>query len=292
MGIKVGVAAGCWGVDKPGEPGQVPWDRFLDESHQAGYEWVEAGMYGYLPDDLGLVRSKLDELGTGITSTTVMKGHLEDPGDWPELEAEVLKAGEFGAELGAKQLVLIDDLYAPREWPAPPLGRDSWARLIDATHRVADIAKEKFGLPIAFHAHVQTHVETEEQLEAFLQDTDRDRVSLCLDTGHHAFRGGDPVDFLRRHHDRVSYMHFKNLDRAVLDKVLADDIPVKDAKEIGVYRPLDSGMIDYREVGELLRDKGYDGWVVVEQELGGPSGAGALDLAKQARDYLRQVGIG
>ena len=265
MGIKVGVAAGCWGVDKPGEPGQVPWDRFLDESHQAGYEWVEAGMYGYLPDDLGLVRSKLDELGTGITSTTVMKGHLEDPGDWPELEAEVLKAGEFGAELGAKQLVLIDDLYAPREWPAPPLGRDSWARLIDATHRVADIAKEKFGLPIAFHAHVQTHVETEEQLEAFLQDTDR---------------------------DRVSYMHFKNLDRAVLDKVLADDIPVKDAKEIGVYRPLDSGMIDYREVGELLRDKGYDGWVVVEQELGGPSGAGALDLAKQARDYLRQVGIG
>ena len=238
------------------------------------------------------MRSKLQRLGTGITATTVMKGHVEDPGDWPDLEAEVLRAGELGAELGARHMVLIDDFYSDQETPQRQLGEDSWKRLIDATHRVADLTSEKFGLPIAFHGHSETHVETTGQLESLLQETDPDRVSLCLDTGHHAFCGGDVVSFLRRHHDRVSYMHFKNVDPGVFEHVRSRDIPLATATEQGVFCALSDGIIDYGEVAEVLRETEYDGWVIVENDQPTPTGDESLVMARYAREYLRDLGIG
>jgi inosose dehydratase len=296
MAIKVGIAAASWGIGVPGAPGEIPWDRFLDESSQAGYEWIEAGLYGYLPRDPSVARAELDKRGTGVVATTVMKGHLEAPQDWPRLEAAVLIAGEYGAALGARHLVLIDDVYTgtPTGGPSagPVLGEDSWKRLVEGTHRVADLAIERFGLPIAFHGHTDTHVETEEQLEAFLADTDPERVSLCFDTGHHAYCGGDPVGFMRRHHDRVSYMHFKNVDGAIRERVEADGIPLETATEIGVWCELSEGTIDYAELGRVLREVEYDGWVMVEHDMRRPPPHVPLPIARRARAYLREVGIG
>ena len=296
MSIKVGVAAASWGIGVPGQPGDIPWHRFLDESAEAGYEWIEAGLLGYLPTDPEVANAELRKRGTGVVATTVMKGHLEESADWPKIEAEVLKAGEYGAALGTRHLVLIDDFYTgtrARESGANgSLDSDSWKRLIEGTHRVADLAMEKFGLPIAFHGHTDTHVETEEQLEAFLADTDPERVSLCLDTGHHAYCGGDPVGFMRRHHDRVSYMHFKNIDTETRERVEAEDTPLETATEMGVWCELADGGIDYMELGRVLRVVGYDGWVVVEHDMRRPPPHVPLPVAKRARAYLREVGIG
>ena len=167
MAIKVGVASGTWGIGPETVPGQVAWDTFLDESAEAGYEWIEAGHYGYLPTDPDFLRAELAKRGTQVVATTVMNGHLDRAEDWPATEADVLRSGELGASLGAKHMVLIDDLYPVG--PGTPVSEanldgDSWRRLIDTTHRVADIALERFGVPIASHSHAQTHVETQEQL--------------------------------------------------------------------------------------------------------------------------------
>ena len=181
MAIKIGTGPDSWGVWAPSAPGQIRWDQFLDESVEAGYEWIEVGMYGYLPTDPTTLRAELDKRGIKVTATTVMKGHLEKESDWPKLEREVLRAGEFGAELGTKHLVLIDDTYVDRmtlkKVEPERLEEDAWKRLIDATHRVADICRQKFGIPVAFHPHADGHVETEAQTEQFLEDTD---PSKCL----------------------------------------------------------------------------------------------------------------
>ena len=296
MAIKVGIAPGSWGVGVPGEPGQVPWERFLDESVQAGYEWIEAGLIGYLPTDPEVTRAELRKRGTGVVATTVMKGHLETPEDWPTIEAEVLRAGEFGAALGTRHLVLIDDVYVDNGTgrPALPakLDESSWKRLIDGTHRVADLVKGEFGLPIAFHGHMDTHVETPDQMEAFLEDTDPERVSLCFDTGHYAFGGGDPVSFLRTHHDRVSYMHFKGLDPAIFEKVKSENIPLKTATEMWVFGEMRRGAIDYAGLAKVIHEVGYDGWAMVEQDMGRPLLDLPLPMATRAREYLREIGIG
>src|SRR5437867_4209984 len=99
---------------------------------------------------------------------------------------------------------------APDSWgvwfPSDPK-QTPWQRLVDTTHRVANIVHDQFGLILVFHPEPDTHVEYEEQIETLLEQTDPNRVSLCLDTGHHAYRGGDPVSFMLRHHERIRCLH-------------------------------------------------------------------------------------
>lgn len=57
------------------------------------------------------LRKEPDQRGLSLTATTVTNGHLDDPSHWPQIESEVLRAGEMGASAGAKYLVLIDYAY-------------------------------------------------------------------------------------------------------------------------------------------------------------------------------------
>ena len=296
MTIKIGTGPDSWGVWAPSAPGQIPWDTFLDESAEAGYEWIEAGMYGYLPTDIPTLKSELARRGTKVTATTAMNGHLDDPNDWPKIEETVLNAAGLGAELGTKYLVLIDDVYfdleTAQETAPKALDDAAWKRLIEATHRVTEIVRSKFDMPIAFHPHAETHIQYEDQIEQFLEDTDPELVSLCLDTGHHAYSGGEPVSFLRKHHERISYLHFKSVDRATLDRVNAENVPLVTATEMGVFCEPRDGVVDFKALGGVLREIGYDGWATVEQDMRQPPLDVPLPIAKRTRAYLRELGIG
>src|SRR5436190_7189193 len=141
MNVRVGSAPDSWGVWFASDPLQTPWQRFLDEIVEAGYEWTELGPYGYLPTDLSTLRPELERRGLKVTASAVMT-NLYEPSNWPELERQVLGAGELLAALGARFLVLIDDLYSnpsTGEATAPArLDESAWKRLLDTTHRVAD----------------------------------------------------------------------------------------------------------------------------------------------------------
>ena len=82
MNIRIGSAPDSWGVWFPSDPKQTPWERFLDEIAEAGYEWTELGPYGYLPTDLPTLRAELDRRGLKVTAAFAM-GHLEDPTPGP-----------------------------------------------------------------------------------------------------------------------------------------------------------------------------------------------------------------
>ena len=41
--MTLGSAPDSWGVWFPDDPKQMPWQRFLDEIAEAGYEWTELG---------------------------------------------------------------------------------------------------------------------------------------------------------------------------------------------------------------------------------------------------------
>ena len=109
MDVRVGSAPDSWGVWFPENEKQTPWNRFLDEISESGYEWTELGPYGYLPIDLDTLRRELESRGLRVSGTFVM-ANLENPDSWPNLEKQVQNTGELLAELGAKFLVLIDNL--------------------------------------------------------------------------------------------------------------------------------------------------------------------------------------
>ena len=296
MGIKIGIGPDSWGVWFPDQPAQVPWKRFLDEVVEAGYAWIEAGPYGYLPTDMQTLRKELDRRELNVTATTVEKGHLDDPSDWTQIEKEALRVGELGASLGAKYLVLIDegyiDLLSGRQVAAPELDDSGWKRLVEATNRVGEIVRERFDLLLTFHPNAETHVETEEQIEALLDQTDPNLVSLCLDTGHLAYTGGEPVSFMRKHHERIPYLHLKDVDGDKLKRVKAEKMPMVEAVAMGVFCEPTEGVVDFEALVGVLREIGYDGWATVEQDMYQPPMDEPLPIAKRTRAYLRETGLG
>ena len=89
MKVEVGSAPDSWGVWFPSDPRQTPWERFLDEISEAGYEWTELGPYGYLPSDLKILRPELERRGLKVTGSFVM-GDLANPAtSWPEIERQL-----------------------------------------------------------------------------------------------------------------------------------------------------------------------------------------------------------
>jgi inosose dehydratase len=295
MDVRVGSAPDSWGVWFPSDARQIPWQRFLDEIVQAGYEWTELGPYGYLPTNLEALRAELDRRGLKVTAAFAM-GHLEDPSSWPGIERQMLGGGELVAALGGRFLVLIDDTYSDLFTGTPTrpsrLDDDSWKRLIDATHRAADLARTRLGLQLVFHPHAETHVEYEDEIEAFLAQTDPLRVALCLDTGHHAYRGGDPVAFFLRHHDRVRYLHLKSVDREKQQWVDREHIPFAIAVANDMFCEPDRGAVDFIAFRDALRKVEYDGWATVEQDMYPCPFDKPLPIAARTRAYLRSIGLG
>jgi inosose dehydratase len=267
----------------------------LDEIVLAAYEWTELGPYGYLPTDLSILRAELDKRGLKVSATFAMAA-LEDPAAWPELERQVLGAGELLAALGAPFLVLIDDTYSDlfTGKPIAPsrLDKNAWKRLIDTTHRVADLTIDRFGLKLVFHPHAESHVEYEDQIEALLDQTDPARVYLCLDTGHHAYRGGDPVAFFRRHHPRIAYLHLKSVDGQMQKRVKDEHIPFAIAVGRDMFCEPSKGAVDFLAFRDALRDVNYEGWATVEQDMYPAPFDKPLPIAQRTRAYLREIGIG
>jgi inosose dehydratase len=267
----------------------------MDEIVEAEYEWIELGPYGYLPTNINQLRDELDKRNLKVSGTFVM-GDLTDPSGWPNVEQQLLGAGENLAALGAPYLVLIDDVYTDlfTNEPLRPdqLNGDQWQRLFDTAHRVATIARDQFGLKVVFHPHAETHVETEEQIERFLDNTDPALLPLCLDTGHHEYRGGDSIRFLADHHDRIDYLHLKSVDGELRDRVNRENIPFGKAVGMDLFCDLAEGTVDFPALAALLKKIDFTGFAIVEQDMFPCPFDKPLPIAKRNRQYLREAGIG
>ncbi|MCH2539818.1 MAG: sugar phosphate isomerase/epimerase [Anaerolineales bacterium] len=295
MNVIIGSAPDSWGVWFPSDDKQTPWKRFLDEVADAGYEWIELGPYGYLPTNLDILRGELEKRDLKVSGTFAME-HIEDPKAWPELERQVLGAGEMLQALGAKYLILIDGIYSDlvtgESLLPAELGEEGWTRLIETTNRVADIAANQFGLQMVFHPHAETHVEYEDQIERFLQETDPEKVGICLDTGHHAYRGGDPVSFMRKHHERIPYLHLKSVDLEIREKVQSENIPLATAVSMDMFVEPAMGAVDFEAFRDVLQEVNFQGMATVEQDMYPAPFDKPFPIAKRTRNYLREIGIG
>jgi inosose dehydratase len=295
LAVKIGSAPDSWGVWFPSEPNQIPWQRYLDEVAEAGYEWTELGPFGYLPTDPDNLGGELEQRDLKVSGTFAM-ADLEIPEVWPQLEAQVLGAGALLAALGANYLVLIDDTYTDLFTGEAKLDTnldaDAWQRLVDTIHRVADIARSQFDLQVVFHPHAETHVEYEEQIERLLEQTDPERVQFCLDTGHHAYRGGDPIAFMRKHHERITYLHLKSVDRHVQRRTQQEGIPFARAVQQDMFVEPSQGAVDFLAFTEVLNDIEFDGFAIVEQDMYPAPHDKPLPIARRTRAYLREIGIG
>ena len=293
MRVVLGSAPDSWGVWFADDPHQTPALRFLDEVARAGYRWIELGPYGYLPTEPETLRRELEARELRVTGTFAMFP-LEDAARWAAMRAEVDRTCELIASFGGGFLILIDDVYtnlftgdlvAPAELAEP-----AWEQLVASTHEVGEVAA-RHGLQVVFHPHAETHVEYEHQIERFLAETEP-RVGLCLDVGHHAYRGGDPVEVMRRHHDRIPYLHLKSIDPEMRKRVDEEQIPFAKAVAMDMFVEPSLGAVDFVAFREVLQEVDYDGFGIVEQDMYPAPFDKPYPIAKRTFDYLTGIGLG
>ena len=195
MAIKIGIAPDSWGVwfpaSDPNNAKQPQWWRCLDEMKIAGYEGCEIGPWGYMPnDDPKVLKNAMDARGLTLVGATEGGNFLDDAA----VEGMLRDIDDISALLkafpSAKYIVLLPPMYtnlATGELEMnPELTDEEWATYCKNVQKCADrcAANGFIGL---FHPHVDSHVQTEAQIERFLNDTN---VDLCFDTGHHVYGGG------------------------------------------------------------------------------------------------------
>lgn len=292
MKVKIGTAPDSWGVWFTDDDKQTPWERCMNEMAEAGYAGIELGPWGYLPNEYEKLKAELDKRNLELVATTLV-GDLTSDAKTDEMITLLDDMAQLQLRFeSAKHVVLIDECYTnlAGELIRPAILDDQqWIGFIKNILRIRDHAKNKYDLHLVFHPHAESHVETEEQIEKLLADTD---VDLCLDTGHHAYADGDPVAFMREHHARIPYLHLKSCDLKVRARKVEEGWSFAKAVSEDVMCEPELGVVDMKGFVEVLKEINFEGWAIVEQDMYPAPFDKPFPIAKRTRRYLRDIGMG
>lgn len=296
MTIRIGNAPCSWGVEFADDPRNPAWRSVLKDCADAGYKGIELGPVGYMPEDPAILADALAEHDLELIGGVVFRAY-HDPAMWDNVLDATHRTAKALKAHGAQHLVLIDSISERR---APTAGRASEAEQMDKAEwtayrdRIAETARigaEEYGLTVGIHAHAAGFMDFEPELERLLNEVDEKILKICFDTGHHSYAGFDPVAFMKRYVDRISYMHFKDIDPKVKAGVIANRTGFYDACGQGIFCNLGDGDVDFPAVRQILLDAGFEGWCTVEQDCDPTLDVSPIDDARANREYLESIGF-
>jgi inosose dehydratase len=294
--LMLGTAPDSWGVWFPEDPHQVTWRQYLDEVARAGYVWTELGPQGFLPQDPAQLRDELDARGLKVCGGTVFAGLHKGADALKEAIEAFGREARLLAALGAKYLVHLPEQYTDMHTGAAlepgQLDPEHWSNLISGTNELGRVIFEDHGVELVFHPHADTHVDTQDRIERFLTDTDPRYVNLCLDTGHIAYCDGDNVEIVRRFPDRITYVHLKQVDPEVRERVREESLSLAEAVPLGVMVEPPYGEPAMPPLLDALAALDRDIFCVIEQDLYPVEPDIPLPIGARTAGYFVACGLG
>jgi inosose dehydratase len=281
----------------------------LDAVQRAGYAGIDLGPPGYLGtgDDL---RRRLNARSLSLAGGYIAMPFSEPDRMGPSMDelARLLDVFDQASSLPLEGKV-GEGVFPPRptladagsdarrktpgrahDDPSLMLDPAAWSRFGESMKRAAGLCRER-GYEPTFHHHGASYVETPQEIEEMLQRTD---VGLCLDTGHLVIGGGDPIKAAQDWAARINHLHLKDVRHAIIDRVVSKHGVMIDFWREGAFCPLGEGDLDIDRVLGMLRDRGFSGWLVVEQDMlprpDDPPERAARDQQRN-REYLRARGL-
>jgi inosose dehydratase len=288
--IRIGTAPDSWGVWFPNDPGQIPWERFLDEVQAAGYSWIELGPYGYLPTDPAQLEDELGKRNLKLSAGTVFTGFHKGEDQWKRAWDQALEVAGLATKLGAEHLVVIPDLWrsdaTSEVLESRTLDDEHWAKLAAGHDKLGKALLEEFGVKQQFHSHADSHVGTYREVERFLQETNAAYTNLCLDTGHFSYYGGDNLKLIHAYPDRIGYLHLKQVDTSLLFDVLKNDVPFADAVTQGIMCEPPGGVPELGPIIDAVAALDSNIFAIVEQDMYGTDIELPLGIATRIREHI------
>jgi len=292
--LQLATAPVSWGIRYPTDQQQISWRNCLDEMAAAGFIWTELGPPGFIPGSSEEIGIELQIRELRLCAASV-QGSLADPKTNQDLILATTHACDALASLGGSTLVIIDGRYSDRlstdPLSQPLVNEENWLRIMQTAHDMAQIAVHDYGLQAAFHPHTDTHIETPENTYRFLEEMDNTLLGICLDTGHLAYCGIDPIEFTKRYIHQISHVHLKNIDLKFRERVLSNRIPYVEAVAQGIFTNPQAGSLDLQEIVRLLEVSEYDGFIVMEQDMYPAPSNKPLPIAIETKKFMSELGL-
>ena len=289
MSVKLGIAPIAWSNDDmPELGGETSLEQCLDEASQAGFIGIESG--GKFPKTSKELLPKLNNYNLNLCSGWYGGNLRQNSTD----EEKQLIRGQLDLfkDCNAPCIVFAEVSGSIQGDPnrklstRPQMDNEEWDSFCN---KLSEMGKflEGEGMPLAYHHHMGTVIETHEDTIRLLENTD-DSVKLTLDTGHMLFAQGNSKKILEDFSSRIIHIHCKDIRKNVLDNSLENDLSFRGAFLDGAFTVPGDGCIDYKTLFDILKVKNYSGWLVVEAEQD-PAKANPFKYAKIGYKYLTET---
>lgn len=146
-------------------------------------------------------------------------------------------------------------------------------------HMLTEIGKRTadLGIPLGYHNHMGSLGERPEEVDRILEAADPRYAKLELDVAHYFQGGGDPVKAIQKYHDRLLFLHFKDVE------------PISgDAKKTYRFVELGRGKVDLPSVVSALHKFHFRGWAIVELDAVPDKARTPKESAEISKKYLQE----
>jgi inosose dehydratase len=298
--IQIANAPCSWGaLEFELEGKSLGYEQVLSEMVETGYAGTELGDWGFMPSVPTELNNVLRDKNLQLLGAFVPVAMAIEEAHAAGVELALKTAGLM-YEAGYKNafIVLADEngsvdertKNAGRITPKMGLSDEQWKTFAAGAEKVAKAVKDKYGMRTVFHHHCGGYVETPWEVAKLMKLTDPALLGLCLDMGHFAFGGGNPVEALEKYYNRIWHVHFKDFDPKVGRDAIEKEYDYFKSVEEGVFCELGQGNVDFQSIVNILNEKGFDGWVVVEQDVL-PGMGSPKKCADNNRKYIKSLGL-
>jgi inosose dehydratase len=287
--IRIGINPISWSNDDlPALGGETPLSTALSEGQSIGYAGFE--LNGKFPKDAKGVGDVLRPYDLALVSgwyssrlarrsaaeeIDAIAGHVEL---LAKNGANVLVYGEVADSIQGQRIALVE---RPRFY-----SDSAWQAYADKLDELARFTLSR-GVRLAYHHHMGAYVESPEDIDTLMSLTGPE-VGLLFDSGHCYMGGGDPLQVLRTHIERVCHVHFKDVRKGVVDLARNNLWSFPDCIVNGTFTVPGDGDIDFGALLDELLAHDYRGWLVVEAEQD-PAVAPSFFYAQKGYRTLRRL---
>lgn len=290
--VHLGIAPIGWCNDDMPELGaENTFRQIVSEMALAGFTGCEIG--NKYPTDPDVLKRELDLRGMRIASRWFSSFLLTKPLE--ENIAAFEKELDFLTAVGANRINVSEQsrsIQGQFDTPIligdhkPVLNDKDWKRFCAGLNVLGQIAYDR-GFKLCYHHHMGTVVQTAEETDRMMANTDPRYVFLCYDTGHFTFAGEDPLAMLKKYVDRVGHVHLKDMRLPVVEQAKENEWSFLTAVRNGAFTVPGDGDVDFDPVFRVLSDAHYEGWLLVEAEQD-PAKANPLEYAIKGRKYIAE----
>jgi inosose dehydratase len=194
------------------------------------------------------LRALLDEHSLNLVALSSGNLRIDRAVESDEIAKHTANA-QFVHDVGGRYLQIIDQRPKDRTIISADYKRLGQL-LTELGKRTADL-----GVSLGYHNHMGSLGERPEEVDQILEAVDPRYAKLELDIAHYFQAGGDPAKAIENYHERLLFLHIKDVERLS---------GVTDPAHSYRFVELGRGLVNIPAVFDALHKVNFRGWAVVE----------------------------